>query len=511
VRYIFPGLEIEAEKVDGHSGRARFALLLCVAVVACGKAEHGGPQTLEPSASNTDADPPFRSGQRLRARVLDDGEGTLAFVEWHDSELDAACVFRAAADGVVRCLPWLRDPLSGYSGSDIVYTDAECIHPALELDAAVLPPVYTHDDSALRATCSERRYPVRRVGNVVVGDGRIYFRTSVSGECLGVGAGLPSGRVLYALGEEVPPDTFQSAERVVSESGERLRAVELHGDDGSFQREGVWDAERDEACSRWALTGELCVPGVTGTADYFVDDACTLLTAQAVEDTVADGSTCPAVELAAQEGAADGCGHYGKPRLFEPGTLVQAAPAFMLDGASCGSVEGTSSYYQVAAELPDDTFAVVRAASVGSGRLRVEGAVGPDGTRLDVADGSVRLSDERLGTACSPATACTGELLCEPVDHAGGFADSSCIDPVFEASANSDCASDVPGSIATPRAAEGCWDGQLLEVKKELAGVSYFTQVENSCSVGAHVPRGFTLRHTTPSASTPIRLLDRIE
>jgi hypothetical protein len=48
---------------------------------------------------------PFRSGERLRARLWGDRDGAANFDGWYDSLLELACEFRTAEDGLLRCLP----------------------------------------------------------------------------------------------------------------------------------------------------------------------------------------------------------------------------------------------------------------------------------------------------------------------------------------------------------------------------------------------------------------------
>jgi hypothetical protein len=48
-------------------------------------------------------------GKRLQRREWDDGELSLPTVVWRDSALDTPCLFRTAADGVLRCLPTASD------------------------------------------------------------------------------------------------------------------------------------------------------------------------------------------------------------------------------------------------------------------------------------------------------------------------------------------------------------------------------------------------------------------
>src|SRR6185436_13052369 len=83
-------------------------------VIGCGKSgaptEPAGDAAVdEPTNGFPDsvlADPaPWKSGTRLRARVMDGGYGAKLFVDWQDTHLGIACSFALAGDGRIRCLP----------------------------------------------------------------------------------------------------------------------------------------------------------------------------------------------------------------------------------------------------------------------------------------------------------------------------------------------------------------------------------------------------------------------
>jgi hypothetical protein len=65
--------------------------------------------------------PPWRSGTRLRARVLDGGDGAVAFLRWRDTQLQTSCTFRRASDDVLRCIP--------DGNLRLAFTDAACREP----------------------------------------------------------------------------------------------------------------------------------------------------------------------------------------------------------------------------------------------------------------------------------------------------------------------------------------------------------------------------------------------
>jgi hypothetical protein len=186
--------------------------------------------------------------------VLDGGDGTAAFVEWRDfglaefRDVGRACTFLTATDGVVRCLPWQDQSRS------FVYLDKNCTEPAItvadegDIPADVDPtmfdmlPPYMMVEPAPAHGCEPLRYPVWRAGARTTGTA--YWRNEDDGSCLDT-------ETVYSLRplEQVDPTPFVAAERELAETAGRLRAIGLHGEDGSYQRVGIWDTQRDEECS----------------------------------------------------------------------------------------------------------------------------------------------------------------------------------------------------------------------------------------------------------------------
>src|SRR5687768_10475507 len=73
---------------------------LAVAVVAAVVAASGGCGADEPAS-----DPPFVSGSRLRAIVLDAGDGAVMLSRFRDTKLNVDCSFSRLTDGSWRCIP----------------------------------------------------------------------------------------------------------------------------------------------------------------------------------------------------------------------------------------------------------------------------------------------------------------------------------------------------------------------------------------------------------------------
>lgn len=483
-------------------------VILHVLMVGCAKTERTDALEPKPSTTNADLDPPFLSGGRLRAHVLDDGDGTLAFLEWHDTELNAACAYRRAEDGMVRCLPWVRDGVIP-DVTRVVYTDPTCDQAALVLLEGAPVPRNTHDAGTLEPGCGEPLYAVHRVASDRIEAGAVYLRSGAMRECTAIAAGVPEGTVLHPLAEKLAPERFVVAQQRFGPSEGRLRPIELRGDDGSFQRAGIWDAEREEPCFRHPSSIDLCVPDAAWLESWFADADCTIRLVES-RDAVT-GDTCPLPTLAVLPGEPDTCWRPGALQLFELGSGVESGPTFASDGSSCTPSQDTFSYYRTTRALPADALGEFEVVLVGEGRLRLEGLRGPGGVRLEAADGDARLVDRVGNVTCRPTTACSGAVLCRPTQTAV-FTDSECKEAAAEVVAGERCLSDVPrlASAHVPRGA--CWNGALLDVVEELGQRPSYGVIDGECSLLDEAPRPrFELRRASASSIAPLSLIDRIE
>src|SRR5438132_9924411 len=69
-----------------------------------GGADGGAGEGGSEGSSGSDL-PSYRSGTRLRARLMTAEGGAALFLGWHDVGLDTDCTFNTAADGKLRCVP----------------------------------------------------------------------------------------------------------------------------------------------------------------------------------------------------------------------------------------------------------------------------------------------------------------------------------------------------------------------------------------------------------------------
>jgi len=461
-----------------------------------------------PSRSNADTDPPFRSGTRLRARVWDDGDGTLSFIEWHDTKLDAACVFLPAEDGTVRCLPWARDDVIADSGR-VIHTDPQCQNPALLVREGATVPQYSRDAGTLDTRCRKPDYAVYRVGTERIQPSSVFVWNRTNGECERGTAGLPAGTALYPLAEKVGPETFVAADQHPAENAGRLRAIEVHGEDGSFQRVGIWDSAREERCS-YPRAGSVdrCLPDLAWLEQWFADADCT--TSAISWGDALKKRLCPLPSVAAIHAPWGACGR-ASLQLFDLTSTPESGELFFVsDTRSCVSL-GESQYYKAGQPVPLGTFGELVPVRVGHGRLKIAALTGPDGARLEPADGYARFIDELADSDCRLSTACDGTFLCKP-GWSTVFADASCTTAALDAYAGDECSPNVP-RLGTP--SEGgatCWNGQLLDIGDPLEERRVYVDRGNGgCMPSGDLDPEHELRSATFSAVAPAPLLNHVE
>ncbi|MBL8621214.1 MAG: hypothetical protein JNK64_07925 [Myxococcales bacterium] len=205
--------------------------------------------------------PPWVSGDRLRAAVVDGGDGAVAFRGWHDRELGAACAFATAADGVLRCLPT--------DTAFLVFRDAACTErAAVSFAGPDCPgPAYAAAPSALG--CPDDPRPLYPLG-AALGDGLVYFDRDGTCEPF---VSAP----LYAVGPAVEPSRFVAARVRTDDHGDGLAARVAIADDGAQQVLSLADAT-GASCGRLELSdgASVCVGTVAYPAPQLhADDACT--------------------------------------------------------------------------------------------------------------------------------------------------------------------------------------------------------------------------------------------
>lgn len=479
--------------------------MLVLGVLACGQTKEPGAESRLPPPDPT---PPFASGSRLRARVLDGGGDAVKFVEWHDSELDAPCIFRVATDGVLRCLPWKQEASQGWGNVDVRYLDPSCSTAVILLEADALAPERTVELAQI-SECArpEDRYQVRRVGDLVSFDELPLFRRDDASACVGADTlnAATSNIVVRRLEEVVPLEGFVPAERVLPEGGGRLSAITLQGSDGSLQRTGVWDSGRQEECTPLWDDGAPCVPRVAWIDGLYSDATCKVATAY-VSDLTPLSDTCSNPEFAVDFSHTwASCSSAPSYDVYELGSPV--GDAFVLVEGTCTVGDGGERTRYAVGRRAEGVFASVAHVRMGSGRITVSGVVGADGARLDLDN---TFYDEEAGTPCVPQVACGGGVFCRPEPLDGYFSDAACTQPAVMA-ATSACGLPDPWYVSMFEHTDSCWDGTIGEVGVALDASTAYAKTNGVDCVPEAVAEGWHLRPVRPSALAAARLVDRIE
>lgn len=469
---------------------------------AGGQAGTGGePDPGDIVTGKADSDPPYRSGQRLRAHVLDGGGSSAVFLDWNDN--GERCQFLQAVDGVTRCLPSL-------AASRVTFHDADCTVPILNVRRNQPAPQYAAVPVGL--SCNPSEWRVRRVGQIAATDGS--YDLNAAGVCEfvvpRVGGSLQVDS--YLLEEDVELTQFVAAELVIGENSGRLRPMTVLAEDGSFERIGIWDNERNEQCWPVPNTNGVCAPTLA-TADAFADPNCTWPVSSArLDPRFPDSCAEPSVGMIATR--SDYCQHDETHYFAVGGQLTQNSSWRNLDTCSAaGSLEGATLFL---GELPPDGLARARRIWVGDGRFNVSARIGPDGARVDAAVGA-EMFDVAAEINCDRGTICDGSIRCEPPRFGWAFQQSCGVDPVsvlptcrsVPKMLSSRLPTAQPGPFGTPAP---CWDGSLFAVGSEVAlETTHEWLVEYCVAFTRPTPgllRGFAVE---PAQLDAIPLVERVE
>lgn len=472
-------------------------------LVGCGKTHDEPPPPLPaPEPGELDLDPPFRSGARLRAEVIADAAGTRAFSKWFDSELDLPCQFLRSGDGEERCLPstsWIAD-----AEPRVSFADAQCTREMVHVtDGARFWVGYPLPGEP----CEEARFPVRNVGELVPSDSVEYGIDAATGVCTELPFLpnlLPGER--HFLEDEVPPEWFQRGERAVAGGSQRLRPIEVHGDDGSFERIGIRDAELELDCQPRA---GVCLPlQAAFVAMPYVDEACTEHVVNYAVPSAFRTADCLPPQLAYRM-VADGCGSRIVVHALGERYLGALFTNPTNAAGQCGFYEDASDEprsFRLGPEL-GQSLEPVSNLWLGQGRLRVLAQLAPDGARVDEAR-SPLVMDAAVRAGCSAQELCDGTLVCEPTEVYPLFADTRCSRAIYASS--SDSCAEPPAAIPALRGG-GCWDGSFLELGPSVEVETLYGNGFGECravSLGVSEPR---LQSTRPSSQRPLELTRRIE
>lgn len=377
-------------------------------------ASSSGETTAGDASADTTAGEPqapavgvHESGTRLRARILDAGDGATLFQAWWDTELELECQIAIAPDGIARCLPTPRS---------VAFLDSLCTEPAIgsgDLDALAEP--FT---AAIVTTCDgPAQLGVFTLGATVSVD------TSFNrflGACEVASDGAPVE--LFTL-EPSDPSVFAGGELFLESHG----GVEVEvfvGDDGARLVTSVRDPTTTRSCTMSPVadgdreaTG-VCLPTAAAGLSYAIDRSChgeVALTCKPIDCPdptvvfVRPEPCSPSFELFA---VGDG-----------PGTELCPLPN---DFPVC-------PYFEVGDAIDPSSFPSLTLAPRGTGRLRAHDVIADDGQA--VAAHASPFWDEELGLHCGTvrfdwmeddAQVCLVDVASDWI----GFADPECTRPV---------------------------------------------------------------------------------
>jgi hypothetical protein len=196
---------------------------------------------------------PWKSGFRLRARIVDGGEGAKLFAFWQDTVLRLTCSFAVAADGRVRCLP-LDEDLSVIT---TFFADSDCTRLVAIGPAPEQPYVRIVDGRCGRSDDDPTPVRVVRWGGAVNVAVPYILR---SGVCSPIVNGPDF--VWNAIGDADPVQFVAATEQIHSAGGRSARI--LMADDGARENARLLDPGTGRACevvSDHVLGGpDVCVP-----------------------------------------------------------------------------------------------------------------------------------------------------------------------------------------------------------------------------------------------------------
>ncbi len=368
--------------------------------------------------------PPYVSGTRLRAHIFDGGGGALYFLNWQDTQLDTACTFETADDGVVRCMP------SGVVIGDY-FADPACTQPVAAVGCGPLPPLAS---GVVTATG----------GCGAAGGGVSAFAvdaTTVTSPLYSLGTGScqpavsPVGSTFYSV-HPVPTSMFVAAHESDVPRSTRLAARVMTADDGASQVVGIFDLQRKAPCgpSTEVITAffdmnDWCVPQGLPWAGWFTDPQCTTR-------VVAQPSSCPAPSIGVDVASARGSCEEGQVELFGVSArLVQPSQLFTSENLACmaQSPPAGSAFWATTGPVPLQQFPSVSLGLVGSPPVEVYFRTADNGAPVIQETGGTAgrmMRDMTRGEDCWANRFADGTWRCVPphieLNQEHFFSDAQC-------------------------------------------------------------------------------------
>ncbi len=387
-------------------------------LLVCGCA--GSEETKDPTPEEVPPFDHYTSGTRLRARLLDGGDGATKIIGWRDTDLDADCDVRMTAGGY-RCLP--------HGTQSFFFADPDCTE-SLHYGP---PPDSGFVLTAVDGPCGEgANWQVWRVDEAQPGPDTIYGWAE-PGHCVvqDIPPSEPRYRLLDASAELLP-----MSESTVADGA--LDFVFADGDDGSRALVAVVDHATGERCVEAggpavANDVDVCIPWRSEyVADgYFTSSDCS---GEGRGSFTCYSTPCPAPSVGVLTEVSE-C--ETEITLFGLGAQTQGF--YLSDGACEEAVFGPCVFYPVTTPIDPSAFPALQHSAVGEGRLQLD-ALNALGSPNIVAFGD--FTDTDSGARCVPVEL-EGVTRCVPTPAS--------VNPGLSMFSDADCTVPVaPGSEADP-------------------------------------------------------------
>jgi hypothetical protein len=426
--------------------------------------------------------PVWRSGTRLRARLLKAADGVEAiFQSVFDKDLGASCAFVKASDGATRCMPSAVVPY---------YADAECKVPVLPMAAGCAPATHVSRIDGCQSSGL-------KVGPKVTPAKT--FALNPGGTCVEI---PPSGtQELYEL-TAVAATGFAAATEQRSDRGGGLMMRHWSSEDGGLFPIGAWNKQRAAACV--AGTGDYadhCVPAgvapVSLSVPAFSDDMCK----KPVGYAVATCASEPVTAVGLWAGTA--C---GQAMVLAEATKLATMPFRSLT-TSCfpwNAPPAGYGFYTPGEAIPIGALPDMNTVLDGAGRLKVRRYESNAFERVDsdpafydaIQQGLCLLEDTTKGLRCMSARA-FGVTF---------YADDKCKSPVHVESKTKPapaCAAPRPDVLYVDTGAPACGGLPKLELYAVGAAVTparlYRADSTMGCVAEATDPTMLDVFGTTPA------------
>jgi hypothetical protein len=391
----------------------------------------------------------YRSGARLRATVLSDGNGAEQFVRFYDTELERRCSFQVVRQGDESALYCFT---AGFSIE--LFADAECtqrvVSPLSECSPFAIGELVTVPVPS-EEPCASIDILTLTAGMELAPDA-LYSRSS--GQCQ---EATVNPEAEYFEGTPADLSGFvRGTERVdVVEPETGFEVSYIDGEDGSSVRQD--QAIDGKTCfpERIADGDPLCAPSdAAHWGGTFLDDQCS--ETPAAEAVVDECRPAPGV-ITVYERDADGC--TSLTGFVAPGAATEGTHHFLDGNGTCTEQTGNDGtfFYELGDALAPASFPQLQDEQIGSGVLRVRSYSSSDGRSV----GDARWFHSELGVGCQPVIVSDGSRRCIPDwnSYAPGvyFSDAACTTELYYTGSSCGPARDTDYAVYT----DARWDDAL--------------------------------------------------